>query len=176
MRFFLRASIAATTAVLLIGASAVSASAATTANSTATATVAGGVLSISVPASVALSSSGPGVDATGTVGTVTVTDDRASIDGWAASVATTAFHSSAAGTADIPATNFTYAPTPADTTGSAGTVAVTRSTVTGGTAAAVQTATASGNNVASWTAGVTLVVPASALAADYTATITHSVL
>lgn len=172
MRNFTRAAATLAAAALLVGVTALPASAEDTPS---TATVTGGVLSISVPASAALLSSGPGVNAIGTLGTVTVTDNTASTAGWDATVTVTDFTSVTLGAPVIGKAEFTYVPSSAVVSG-AGAGVVTKSTVTGGLGGIVQAATASGNNAATWTANLTLAVPATALAADYTATLTHSVL
>ena len=175
MRTFTRASIALIGAIALTGTTALSASAATD-DSNATVTVAGGQLSIDVPAALALSSTGPGVAAVGSLGTVTVTDDRASTAGWNTSITVADFTSLVANAPVIPAAAFSYTASAATATG-AGAGTVTESgTVIGGTSALVQTATTAGNNAATWTAEVTLDIPANALAGDYTSVLTHSVI
>lgn len=176
MRNITRASIALIGAVALTGATALSATAAT-GDSAATVAVAGGDLSIAVPATLTLNSTGPGVAATGTLGTVTVTDATASTAGWDTSITLTDFTSLVTDSPTIPATGFLYNASPAVVTGAgAGTVTATPNVAGGATAAVVQSATALGNNVATWTADVTLEIPANALAGDYTATLTHSAL
>jgi hypothetical protein len=176
MRNITRASIALIGAVALTGVTAMSATAATEDTPT-TAAVAAGFVTITVPATLELTSTGPGVAATGTVGAVTVTDATASVVGWETTISVDPFTSTAAGAATIPVTDFTYEATTADTTGSATVpVIVNAGEVVGGDAVVVQTATATGNNVATWTAAVTLAVPTTAIAGTYTSTLTHTVL
>jgi hypothetical protein len=175
MRNITRASIALIGAVALTGATAISASAVTD-DSTATVSVAGGDLSIDVPTALALSSTGPGVAATGSLGTVTVTDTRASTAGWNTSITVADFTSAVVGAPTIPATAFGYTASAAIATGAGAGVVTASGTVIGGASALVQTATTAGNNAATWTAEVTLDIPANALAGDYTSILTHSVI
>ncbi|GAA0966338.1 WxL domain-containing protein [Frigoribacterium faeni] len=157
----------------LVAAAAFSGQAASAADSTMTVAVAAGSLSISAPTAGDLGSVAPGSTGTATLAGVEVTDARAGTVGWPATVAISDF-TSATLSETIPATNLSYAPGVAATTGTA---TVTAAPATGGTASAVQTATdVSGNNTATWDGTLDLTVPADALAApDYTATVTHSV-
>jgi hypothetical protein len=172
---------AASAAVLLAGGAAVfSASAANAAESSATgadATVNGGVLAISAPASVTFPAVNPGTTSQATIDGITVDDTRAGTIGWTASVSVTEFVSATEVSRTIAADKVTYTPSTPTTTG---TVTVTKSGTVTGTAdgTAVQTASAvTGNNSATWSANLDLLVPSNALAAnDYQATITHSVL
>jgi hypothetical protein len=133
-----------------------------------------GVLSIAVPASLDLGANDPGDTAAATLGTVTVTDDRADVLGWVTSVSISDFApENVSGTA-IPVSGFTYTPSAATVVGTA---TVEESTATGAGPSAVQTATAvTGQNSASWTAEVSLVIPTDALADTYSTTLTHSVI
>jgi hypothetical protein len=176
MRNITRASIALVAAVALTGVTVTSASAATGETPT-TAAVAAGFVTITVPGTLELTSTGPGVDATGTVGAVTVTDATASVVGWETSISVDDFTTDAAGATTIPAADFTYTATDADTTGSAVVPVVTNAgEVNGGDDVVVQTATTTGNNTATWTAAVTLAVPATAIAGTYSSMLTHTVL
>lgn len=150
---------------------------AATGDTTTTAAVAAGFVTITVPGTLALTSTGPGVAATGTVGAVTVTDATASVVGWVTSISVDDFTTGAAGATTIPAEDFSYTATDADTTGSAVAPVVTNAgQVNGGENVVVQSATAAGNNTATWTAAVSLAVPATAIAGEYTSTLTHTVL
>ena len=178
MRTITRASIALIGAIALTGTTALSATAATDPpkDTDATVTVAGGDLTLDVPATLALTSAGPDAPATGSLGAVTVTDATASTAGWNASITVSEFTSVVAGAPTIPATAFSYTASDATVDG-AGQGEVTKSgPVTGGASAPVQTATAAGNNTATWTAEVALTIPANALAGDYTGKLTHSLL
>jgi hypothetical protein len=177
----MRKMIIATAASLLVGgagvlALAVPASAATAATTPVTVEVTGGALGISAPVlSVDLGSVSGSASAqtvTGSLGPVVVTDLRAGILGWVTSAGSTDF----TGGAGIPATAETYTPGTAIVVGHA---TVTPITLTGMTAGGgtVQTATAViGVNTATWTPTIAVVIPAGAVAATYSATITHSVI
>lgn len=139
-----------------------------------TAEVEGGALSIAAPASLDLAGTDPGSTATGSLGTVTVTDDRADVLGWVTSVSISDFAPDTVTGASIPVSGFTYTPSTATTTG---TVDVVDSVATGAGPSVVQTASdVTGQNTASWTASVSLVIPSDALADTYSTTLTHSVI
>ncbi|TFD83512.1 hypothetical protein E3T61_20960 [Cryobacterium lactosi] len=178
MRTITRASIALIGAIALTGTTALSATAATDPpkDTDATVTVQGGDLTLDVPAALTLNSTGPGAPATGSLGTVTVTDATASTVGWTASITVSDFTSLVANSPVIPATAFSYTASAATPTGAGQGVVTGSGTVTGGASSTVQTATAAGNNAATWTAEVALTIPANALAGDYTGTLTHSLL
>lgn len=127
----------------------------------------------SAPASVSLGVSDPEVAAVIALADITVTDNRAGTAGWSASVFLTDFRGDATGAA-LSSAGATYTPTTATTTG---TVNVTPSTATDPTTPRpVQTATGiSGNNTATWNAGLTVQVPNDAIVDTYTATLTYSV-
>ncbi|WP_157157577.1 hypothetical protein [Diaminobutyricimonas sp. LJ205] len=143
---------------------------------TTTVEVTAGALSISAPASLALSSVTPGGSATGTFQStdVVVTDLTADTLGWTTSYTIGEFSSVLVPAGTIAASNVTYTPTVAIVDGTA---TVTEATASNGTGV-IQTATAvTGNNTATWGGTITVTVPSDALAAaDYTATLTHSVL
>lgn len=161
----------ATVATVLVGSSVGIANAQTT---TGTFTIAGGALTVSVPASAALSNAGTGaVSVTGALGTVTVTDNRGSTAGWVASTSSSSF--TGTGLSNIANSAVTYAP---------GLVTAFSGVVTpvpglGGAMGAPQTAfsgtVAVGNNAVSWNPTVTVALPSSVLAGTYTGTVTHSV-
>jgi hypothetical protein len=127
----------------------------------------------SAAASVSLGLVDPGSATSITLYGIQVSDSRAGISGWSASVVLTDFTGDATGAA-LSATGATYTPTAATTTG---TVAVTAATATDPTTPRiVQTATGvSGNNTATWNAGLTVPVPNDAVVDTYTATLTYSI-
>jgi hypothetical protein len=134
-----------------------------------------GALSISAPTgSVSLGSqvaSNSSSTITGSLGVVTVSDQRGGATSWTASVISTAF-TPPAGPAD-PASNVSYA---AGTITAAGTVtptAVAAPNLTG--VVTVVTATSTGISSASWNPTISVFVPANFAPAIYAATITHSV-
>jgi hypothetical protein len=147
---------------------------ASAADTTATVEVFAGSLAISSASeSATLSVLHPGTDALITLGGTTVTDNRAGTAGWSATVVLTDF-TGAATRASLSATGATYTPAAAVATGA---ITVTASTATDPTTPKViQTATSViGNNTATWNAGLSVRVPAEAVADVYTATLTYSV-
>ncbi|WP_309107267.1 hypothetical protein [Arthrobacter sp.] len=156
----------------LAGGMAVPASAADT---TTTVTVETGLLSIAAPASAVLSTGTPGVNSTVTVGNTTVTDARAGVAGWSATVALPALTGDARPAQTIPTTAATYLAATVTPTGTS--TLATPATGTDLTSAKVsQSASAvSGNNSATWTAALTVPIPAQVLADTYSALMTQSV-
>ena len=174
MRKVTRAALALAGSAALIGVATVPSFAADT---TTTVVVPAGVLSITAPATATLVTAAvaPGADSSVTLGATKVTDERAGTAGWIATVSLPVLSDSATTPKTIPTTSATYLAATATLTG-APTVAAP-STVTGlSTAKTSQSATAvSGNNTASWTATLTVPIPAQALASTYTGTMTQSV-
>jgi hypothetical protein len=161
----------ATAVIGLLATTALPAAAATPVSFTLTA----GALSISDPsASVSLGSqvaSTTSSTISGSLGAVTVTDQRGGTTTWTASVISTAF-TPTAGPAD-PASNVSYV---------AGVIAVSPTVVATGVAAAnltgvstVVTGASTGISTASWNPTVSVIVPANYAPGVYSATITHSV-
>jgi hypothetical protein len=157
--------------VVLFGATALPASATTPATFTLTA----GALSISAPtASVSLGSQVAATGSstiTGSLGVVTVTDQRGGATTWTASVISTAF-TPPAGPAD-PASNVSYG---------SGTITVSATVVATPVAASdlvgvstVVTGSSTGISTASWNPTISVIVPANFAPGVYSATITHSV-
>lgn len=139
-----------------------------------------GVLAISAPATVSLSTAAPGSTATGQMGTVSVTDDR-NVGSWTATASSTTFVTGTGGAAQtIPLTNISYWSGPATATTGTGTftpgqLTAGNSVVLTGPQTAFSLAAGSGVNGASWNPGLSVLVPPGAVAGTYTATITHSV-
>ena len=167
---------------VLFSAMTLPASAATSGGTPVTTAVTGGVLSITVPtASVPLGAAIPGASTPSTaLGNIVVSDTRAGKLGWVATalvgnLTSSTVTSSGAIFATIPAANVAYTATTAAVTGTATVTATSPASIAA--AAAVQTATAvKGNNTATWNPTIVVTMPADALAAaDYVATITHSV-
>jgi hypothetical protein len=134
-----------------------------------------GALSISAPiASVSLGSQvalASDSTITGSLGVVTVTDQRGGTTTWTASVISTAF-TPTAGPAD-PASNISYDP---GTITSSATVTATGVAVTDLTGVVpVVTGASTGISSASWNPTIAVVVPADFAPGVYVASITHSV-
>jgi hypothetical protein len=156
-------------AVLPLG----SATAAPTGDTTATFTLAGGSLDITPAANAALTNAATGATSvTGSLGAVGVSDTRGSTAGWVVSAASSTFVDGAGSVS----TGVSYDSGAA--TGSTGTVTTTSEGATSITAAAPVAAgtDAVGNNTASYTPTLTVALPASALAGDYTGTVVTSIL
>ncbi|WP_461163628.1 hypothetical protein [Arthrobacter sp. R4-81] len=147
---------------------------ASAADTLTTVTVSQGSLGFSsAPGSATLGLVEPGTTAAITLHGIQVSDSRAGISGWSANVVLTDFTGDATG-ARLSAAGAVYTPTAATTTG---TVAVTATpAVNPTTPRIIQTATGvSGNNTATWNAGLTVDVPNDAVPDTYTATLTYSV-
>lgn len=171
MRSFSRVSLAVAASAVLVGSLALPASAADT---TTTAVITAGSISISAPGAAALSALTPGGTAAATITGVQVADNRAGVEGWAASVVLSDFVGGT--TADIiPASAASYVPSGLVVDGTATVEAAPAADLSIPTT--VQSATAvNGNNTATWNAVVDVDAPTDALADTYTATLTHSLL
>jgi hypothetical protein len=167
--------IAAASAALLVGVVPAAADELTT----ATVTVTGGALIITVPADAGSLGSRANTVAGGTIsgplGQVQVNDARSAAagSGWVASVISTAF-TPPSGPA-IPASAVSYTAGPIVKVGTATYVADDPTDLTA-VAAAVTASGITGDNAATWTPTITVVIPGGAAANVYSATITHSVL
>jgi hypothetical protein len=141
----------------------------------ATFTLTAGALSISAPtASVSLGSQIASTSAStisGSLGIVTVTDQRGGATAWTTSVISTAF-TPAAGPAD-PASNVSYAAGLITVTPTVVATAVGATDLTG--VATVVTGASTGISTASWDPTISVFVPANFAPGVYAATITHSV-
>jgi hypothetical protein len=161
----------ATSVVILTAASPLAASAATTATFTLTA----GALSISAPTgNVSLGSQVASTAAStisGSLGVVTVTDQRGGTTTWTASVISTAF-TPVSGPAD-PASNVSYGAGVVAASPTVVATAVAASDLTG--EATVVTGASTGISSASWNPTLSVIVPANYAPGVYSATITHSV-
>jgi len=150
-----------------------------TANPACSATVAviTGMLSISVPAGADLGAIAAGGTATASLGTVTVTDNRA-LPGanWTATVSSTDFINTVTPADLIQAGDVSYLINALGTTTGSAIFTPTPVTVLSGSPQAVVTATsANGDNSATWDPQIQVSVPATAVIGTYTATITNSV-
>lgn len=136
-----------------------------------------GVLSITAPASADLGTAAPGGTASAQFGVVQVSDDRAGVVGWTATVSATDFTTGGGTPAEtIPVHDVLYLIDGfASTTGSA-TFTPTPETDLSSAAQPVVTATnVAGDNSASWNPLIQVSVPSGAVTGTYSATITHSV-
>jgi hypothetical protein len=143
-------------------------------DTTVTFSVADGGLSISAPTLAALGTvSADAASVTGSLGTVTVNDQRGEMAAvWTVTVSASAFTTGGGSAAEtIPAGSVTYTPGPR----TAGNAVIVPTPGLLNLPLPVVTATASGNNTASWQPTISIALPAQAVAGDYTGTITHSV-
>jgi hypothetical protein len=173
----LRRLLLASIAGVLTLAIATPASAATSAGTDATVTITGGSLSISAPANANLGSQAnteTGGTISGSLGQVQVLDARSAAAGsaWVASVISTTFAPSA-GTA-IAASAVSYTAGPITETGTSVTTANNPGNLTG-VSPAVTASAITGDNSATWSPTIHVVIPGGVLVTTYTATITHSV-
>jgi hypothetical protein len=145
------------------------------ADTTATFTLTGGALSISAPTgSVSLGSlvaKTTSSTMSGSLGDVTVTDQRGGVTVWTASVISTAF-TPTSGPAD-PAINVSYGTGAVTVTSTVVATPVAATNLTGVTT--VLTGASTGISTASWDPTISVVVPANFAPGVYVATITHSV-
>jgi hypothetical protein len=138
-------------------------------------TLGGGSLDVTPAASAALTDGAPGAaSVSGSLGPVTISDTRGSTAGWVLSAKSTTFTDGAGSISD----GVSYASGAA--TGKTGIVTPTTdgpTSIMGAVVVPVAAGTAaSGNNTASYTPTLTVSLPESALAGDYTGTVTTSVL
>ncbi|MFJ6165977.1 hypothetical protein ACIQH6_12750 [Micromonospora orduensis] len=171
-------------AAAMVGLLAAPAAAAPTDTTTTTFEVLAGTLDIVAPDTADLGSGAPGGTITGQLGTVTVTDSRASADAsWVATVTATVFQT---GTGSPPETvlpeEINYWSGPA--TGVTGTGTFTPGQLTAGDAAPLSSVTpltafthsgGTGGNTAAWNPTLVVNVPLDSIAGVYTGTVTHSV-
>jgi hypothetical protein len=136
-----------------------------------------GTLSITAPASADLGTVAPGGTASAPLGMVQVTDDRAGVAGWTATVSSTSFTTGGGTAAEtIPVNDILYTISGFDSTTGSATFAWMPATnlSTAGQAAASAT-NVHGDNSASWNPLIQVAVPSWAVGGRYSATITHSV-
>ncbi|MGW2622687.1 hypothetical protein [Micromonospora taraxaci] len=171
-------------AAAMVGFLAAPAVAAPTDTTDTTFEVLAGTLDIVAPATADLGTGAPGGTITGQLGTVTVTDSRASDDAsWVATVTATVFQT---GTSSPPETvlpeEIDYWSGPA--TATTGTGTFTPGQLTAGDAAPLSSVTpltafthggGTGGNTASWDPTLVVNVPLDSIAGVYTGTVTHSV-
>jgi hypothetical protein len=171
--------VGAVVGMLTIGA-ALPALADTTGTTDATVTVTSGFLSITVPADAGNLGTRANTVNGGTIsralGQVQVLDARSAVagSGWVASVISSSFVPTPAGTA-IPASAVSYAAGTIAKTGTATYTANDPGNLTGASAAVTATGI-TGDNSATWDPTVTVAIPGGASAGIYSATITHSVV
>jgi len=150
-------------------------------DTTVTFTVTTGALSMTAPGSANLASAAPGGTASGLLGAVTVTDDRALLTAaWTVTAAATNW-TRVGGTGGpqeiVPASGATYDPGDITTVGTITVAADTTPPIALSNAAvAVVDGTAGvGDNSATWNPTIAVAIPADTVGGDYTGTLTQSV-
>ena len=147
--------------------------------STVQVTVVGGELEISVKSATknlgTVENSSDGTIVTGSLGEVTVRDNRNAPAGsnWVATAVATQLKPRKG--RGISAGNIRYSPGPVEKEGTS-TVEASGPVNLNRSRAVVTASEITGNNVASWTPTITVKIPAGTVAGTYTGTITHSVL
>ena len=168
---------AAASAAVTAGTPASNAPAAGDPNTTVTFAVNSGDLTLSAPGSANLGTGLPGTTIAGTLGTMTVTDNRAALSAtWTVSASSTDFTTGTGLTlSTIPVADADYDPNEVVTTG---VITATPTTITlSGTPTPVIAGTAgTGNNTATWHPSESVDVPPAAVGGDYTSTLTQSVI
>lgn len=146
------------------------------ADTTTTFTLTGGSLTISAPGSSNLGSAATGAaSVSGTLGDVTVTDNRGALVAvWNATVQSSTFAHNSDSAFDIAATSVNYAPGVPTGSGAVFTPGV-GGLLGGAVPLPAVTAAGAGNNTATWDPRVTVALPAQSVVGTYTGTITHSV-
>jgi uncharacterized repeat protein (TIGR01451 family) len=136
-----------------------------------------GFLSITTPSSADLGTAAAGGTASAGLGIVQVTDDRASLAGWTATVSSTNLTTGKGTAAEtIPAHEILYSITGfASTTGSATFTRTPGTNLSTALQAVAQATNVNGDNSATWNPLIQVAVPSGAVAGTYSAIITHSV-
>ena len=171
----MRKSVLATAAAAgALAAAVVSPSVSSAVPTTVTFTVNGGPLTITAPQNQPLTVTGN--TASGDITPVTVSDQRAGINGWTATAVSTAFTKPAPDPSSIPATAVTYsAPLLPDRTGVSTVAGIVVPQVIDTTKNVVAATAVLGRNTATWAGTVTVSLPGEVLAGTYTGVVTHSV-
>ncbi|MEU0480737.1 hypothetical protein ABZ260_16305 [Streptosporangium sp. NPDC006013] len=135
-------------------------------------------LTISAPSTANLGSVASGATSiSGEIGPVTVTDDRATLNGsWSASAISTDFTTGAGtGPETIGNINVTYSPGAATATTGQGTFTPGPGGIINVPRVAFTGTALTGDNSATWNPTLTVTIPATAVGGTYSGTVTHSV-
>ncbi|MEU8202717.1 hypothetical protein [Streptosporangium sp. NPDC049046] len=140
--------------------------------------ITGAGLTISAPTTANLGSVASGTTSvSGEIGPVTVTDDRATLNGsWSATAISTDFTTGGGtGPETIGDINVTYSPGPATSTTGEGTFTPGPGGIINVPRVAFTGTDLIGNNTATWNPTVTVAIPSAAVGGTYSGTVTHSV-
>lgn len=133
----------------------------------------GGSLTLSVQGTATLTDAATGTTAiTGSLGAVSVTDERGGTANWNVSGASTAF----TGVGGSSSTAVSYTGGAVTETGTITVADGTATALTGVAASVVAPTSLSGNNTAGWSPTLNVTMPAGALADSYSGTVTTSIL
>jgi hypothetical protein len=159
--------------VALLAAGALPASAAPTGDTTTTFTLAAGSLAIVVQPTGALTNGGSGATSiSGTLGNVTVTDSRGNVLGWTTSAETDGFARTGGGTTS---TGVTYNSGTVSSTGIVVATGLGPVALSGDPSPVVTGTVTIGNHTATWNPALTVTLPPSSLAGNYSGVVTTSV-
>jgi hypothetical protein len=175
MRSIIRLAAVTATALAAVAATAVPAMASGGPSTSTSFSLSAGALNVSAPATANLGTfSIDAGSASGSLGPVTVTDNRGLLVGtWTASVISTSWVN---GGSTIPASAGNYSAGLATVTGGIAVPVPGLGTLSSTTALTAQSAVVLlGSNTATWSPTVTVTLPAGVASGTYTATITHSV-
>ncbi len=169
-----------TTLLLAMGVMGVGPAMAAPGDTPVTLEVSGGSLSITVTvdqSSVSLGAATPGAStASVNLGDVIVTDTRAGVVGWTATVTASDATGVVSGvTYSIPKANITYTAPTGSKAGTSSVATAAAETMAAGIDVKIATGV-TGNNTATWNPSVVVAIPTDALSAAYTAIFTHSVI
>ncbi len=157
----------------LVAGTALPASAATTGDTTTTFELTAGSLALTVAGTANLGPDTSGTTAiSGSLGAVSVTDNRGGTANWNVSGASTAFTGPLGSSSDA----VSYTGGGVTTTGTIVVAPGTATTMSTAPASVVAPTSLSGNNTASWTPQLAVTMPAGALADNYSGTVTTSIL
>ncbi len=167
-----------TTLLLAMGVMGVGPAMAAPGDTLVTLEVTAGSLTVTVDqSSVSLGAATPGAStASVNLGDVVVTDTRAGVVGWTATVTASDATGVVSGvTYSIPKANITYTAPGGTTTGTSSVATAAAETMAAGIDVKIATGV-TGNNTATWNPSIVVAIPAQALSVAYTATFTHSVI
>lgn len=147
------------------------------ADTTTTFSLTSGALSVTAPATAALSDAATGAtQLSGSLGNTTVEDLRGGTTGWAVSATSTAFTGALVAPTVIANSNVLYTGGVATFTGVVTAASTAVDAPMGASVTAMSGTLVVGNNTATWNPGIKVNLPSNALADNYSGTITHSVL
>ncbi|MEX2587075.1 MAG: hypothetical protein WD602_03655 [Actinomycetota bacterium] len=147
------------------------------ADTTTTFSLTSGLLSVTAPTGAALSDAPTGAtQLSGSLGNITVNDERGGTTGWEVSATSTAFSGALTEPTVIANSAVLYTGGVATVTGVVTATSTAVDAPMDATVSAMSGTLVVGNNTATWNPGIKVNLPSDALADDYSGTITHSVL